>query len=125
LGPRDLLRTDRSHAIGFYGFSTFTPFDTSTTDVLEQTVGRQLPTTSTFTVGPHAVVLGGFPTSELEGELDDPDDANTRLHVVIDVVQTQQPTPGSVLVVFFAAPDLFEDQRALFNRIKATLTFPA
>jgi len=35
------------------------------------------------------------------------------------------PGGGSVLISFFAAPEDFEGQRAVFNRIRDGVTFPS
>jgi hypothetical protein len=69
------------------------------------------------------VIIGGSVADELEGESDDPSDSNARLHLVIDVIQTQRPANSSLVLVFFAAPDKFEANRSLFGKMRRTVTF--
>ena len=66
--------------------------------------------------------VGGASAHEFEGVLSDPQAPGTRLHAMFDLVLP--PGGGSVLISFFAAPEDFEGQRAVFNRIRDGVSFP-
>jgi serine/threonine protein kinase len=118
-----LSRSDRSHVVGSYALATSTAIDRSNPQALEDQVLRSLPRTANLSTAPHAVIIGGAVADELEGESDDPNDSNARLHLVIDVVQTQHPANSSLLLVFFAAPDKFQSNRSLFDKMRSTIAF--
>jgi hypothetical protein len=49
----------------------------------------------------------------------DPANPQTRLRVLVDVVQPS--SGGTVLLAFFAPPDTFEDHRSTFETIRDSL----
>jgi serine/threonine protein kinase len=120
---RALLRSDRSNVVGAYALATSTAIDRSSPLALQDQIARSLQPTATFSTAPHVVIIGGSVADELEGESDDPSDSNARLHLVIDVIQTQRPANSSLVLVFFAAPDKFEANRSLFGKMRRTVTF--
>jgi len=119
-GTRRLMAASPADAVGLYVYAESTGSDT-TTDGLKNAISVLLPDRLTFEPMHRQLTIDGNPADELEGVLQDPTDPRTKLHVLFDVVQPRGG--GSVLLAFFAAPDRFDDQRPLFDRIKAGVRF--
>ena len=119
-GTRRLLATSPADAVGLYVYAESTASDT-TTDGLKSAIDVLLPDRLTFEPMHRQLTIDGSPADELEGVLEDPSDPKTKLHVLFDVVQPRGG--GSVLLAFFAAPDRFDDQRPLFDRIRDSVRF--
>ena len=119
-GTRRLMAASPGDAVGLYVYAESTAPDT-TTDGLKNAISVLLPDRVTFEPMHRQLTIGGSPADELEGVMQDPKDPRTKLHVLFDVVQP--PGGGSVLLAFFAAPDRFDDQRPLFDRIRDGVRF--
>jgi hypothetical protein len=119
-GTRRLMATSPADAVGLYVYAESTASDT-TTEGLKSAISVLLPDRLTFAPMHRQLTIDGSPADELEGVLEDPTDPRTKLHVLFDVVQPQGG--GSVLLAFFAAPDRFDDQRPLFDRIRDGVKF--
>ena len=66
--------------------------------------------------------MAGAPAVEMEAVTSDPQNAQTRLRVLVDVVQSPG-AGGAVLLAFFAPPDTFDGHRATFERVRDSFTF--
>ena len=120
-GTRRLMATSPGDAVGLYVYTESSGSDT-TTDALESAISVLLPDRLTFAPMHRQLTIAGNPADELEGVLEDPTDPKAKLHVLFDVVHPRGG--GSVLLAFFAAPDRFDDQRPLFDRIREGVRFP-
>jgi len=76
-----------------------------------------LPANTEFDPLHRDVSVAGSQADELEAVTSDPQDPQFRLRVLIDVVQPSG-AGGAVLLAFFAPPDVFEDQRSTFERVR-------
>ena len=119
-----LLTADRSKAVGVWILTLATTFDRSTPDVLQKAVTAVIPSNS-FTPGYTSQVVGGMPSDEMTGQFEDPQDPTNQLQFVMNVVRyTGTAKQGSALVVFFAPPDKYAGDAALFDRIRSSIVFP-
>jgi hypothetical protein len=83
-----------------------------------------LPPIAKITSGPQDRLVGGMPSADMEGQLEDPDDQTVRPQFVVDVVRYQRAqNTASMLVLFFAAPDKFSGQRVTFDPVTSTIRF--
>ena len=106
-------------AVGLYVSSSNTTFDNSSAEALWSSIVVVLPDTSEFD-GHRAVQVAGDRADELTAFAFDPDNPDTRLRVMVDVVQP--PGAGGALVLaFFAPPDTFEEHLPTFERIRDSL----
>ncbi len=123
---RAVLAANRSKATGLWLHAASTAYDRSSTQNLEADLRRDLPQDASFTSAPRDQLVGGMPSDEIEGQLADPDDASIRLQFIANAIRYRSATNSgsSLLVVFFAAPDRFDGQRGLFDRIRATIDLP-
>jgi serine/threonine protein kinase len=122
-GMSDLLRSGRSSVVGLYAARSFTEIDRSSEDTLQAGVAQLLPTTATFAATRQRVVVGGVLSDELIGDLADSSGSGATLRIWVYVIQGQQGGDGTVLLTFFAPPDNYDSQRALFDRILKTVDF--
>jgi hypothetical protein len=58
----------------------------------------------------------------MEAVTSDPQNPQTRLRALVDIVQSPG-AGGAVLLAFFAPPDSFDDHRAMFERVRDSVTF--
>jgi hypothetical protein len=58
---------------------------------------------------------------ELEAVVSDPQQPQTRLRLLVDVVEPPG-AEGAVLLAFFAPPDSFENNRSTFEKVRDSLT---
>ncbi len=115
----DLARTAPGDAVGLWAFSTSTQLDTSTTAALQSGVMTELPHAAVrFDTGLNRPTLAGAPAYELTATLADPAGSPAQLRAVIDVVQ---PPQGTLLLVFFAPPQSFEQSRITFRTVRDSL----
>ena len=70
-------------------------------------------------------MVGGVLADQLEGELTDPANANTKLHFMADVVQVQRPDPKTIYLIFFAPQSSFQGKRDLFRQVERSVNFLA
>jgi len=121
---RDLLNTNRSQASGLWVSASNDSYDRSSWENLQKAIKGLLPNAVSFASGYQNRQVGGMDSDEMQGQFDDPTDDTVHLKFVVDVVRYKNLTnPGSVLLVFFAAPDKFDSQQALFDRIRNSITF--
>ena len=116
---RTLLQSSPGDAKGVYVYAVGTDSAT-TTDGLEAQLQTLLPDQLQFGPTHRQLTVAGNPADELEGAVQDPADPRSRLHLMLDVVHPQ--FGGTVLLAFFAAPDQFEAQRPVFNKVRDSLT---
>ena len=119
---RRLLASSPADARGVYLYAAASGSDTSA-DALRSAI-TLLMRNAVLDFGPthRQLRVGGASAHEFEGVLSDPQAPGTRLHAMFDLVLP--PGGGSVLISFFAAPEDFEGQRAVFNRIRDGVSFP-
>lgn len=119
---RRLLASSPADARGVYLYAAASGSDTSA-DALRSAI-TLLMRNAVLDFGPthRQLQIGGASAHEFEGVLSDPQAPGTRLHAIFDLVLP--PGGGSVLIGFFAAPEDFEAQRAVFNRIRDGVSFP-
>jgi serine/threonine protein kinase len=121
---RSVLSTNRAQAAGLWVSASNDTYDRSSSDSLQKAIKGLLPSAVSFASGYHGRPVGGMDSDEMEGQFDDPADNTASLHFVVDVVRSRSLTnPASVLLVFFAAPDKFNSQRPLFDRIRNSIIF--
>jgi hypothetical protein len=104
-----------------YVYTSASTFDTSDVKALQDSIAPLLPATTPFDSVYREVSVAGASADELEAVTSDPQDPQTRLRVLVDVVQPPG-AGGAVLLAFFAPPDTFENHRSTFERIRDSLT---
>jgi tRNA A-37 threonylcarbamoyl transferase component Bud32 len=117
---------DRSPAdlVGLYTIFVGTQYrDDQGTEELKQGLTALLPERTSFASTHERVEVGGYPADRLEGTLRDPGGQGKPLQFLCQVVHVQGAEAKTVYLVFFAPSDHFESQRALFDRITATVRF--
>jgi serine/threonine protein kinase len=117
---------DRSPAdlVGLYTIFVGTQYrDDLGSEELKQGLTALLPEQVSFASTHERVEVGGYPADRLEGTLRDPSGQGKPLQFLCQVVHVQGAEAKTVYLVFFAPPDSFEGQRALFDRITATVRF--
>jgi Protein kinase domain len=118
---RQLLQRDPSGTVGL--FTTFSSNDIASRPVEEQrqSVQSYLPQTFEFTNAESGVSLGGSTATRLDGDLKDQTDNTTRLRFQCYVVLVRRPQPSTVYLIFVSSPKSFDENRATFNRIAASV----
>jgi serine/threonine protein kinase len=116
----DVVRSGSPDAVWLYATSSNTTFDHSSADALGASLAVVLPEQSEFDRHRN-VDVAGERVDELDAVTFDPDDPDTRLQVLVDVVQPSG-TGGAVVLAFFAPPATFEDHLPTFERIRDSLT---
>jgi hypothetical protein len=114
---RAALQSGDPEPVWAYAYSSAATYDIAAGEELRESLQLLLPATTQLDPGQREVQVAGAPAAELEGTTTDPADAQTRLRLMAVVVQPPG-AGGAVLLVFFAAPDDFEDQRATFERVR-------
>jgi tRNA A-37 threonylcarbamoyl transferase component Bud32 len=119
-----LLDRPPADLVGLYTFFGVTQYrDDLGTEELKQGLTALLPERASFASAHERVKVGGYPADRLEGTLNDPSGQGKPLRFLCQVVHVQGVEAKTVYLVFFAPPDRFEGQRALFDRITATVRF--
>jgi tRNA A-37 threonylcarbamoyl transferase component Bud32 len=119
-----LLDRPPADLVGLYTFFGVTQYrDDLGTEELKQGLTALLPERASFASAHERVTVGGYPADRLEGTLNDPSGQGKPLRFLCQVVHVQGVEAKTVYLVFFAPPDRFEGQRALFDRITATVRF--
>jgi serine/threonine protein kinase len=106
--------------VRLYVYTSATTFDTSAVQALRDSIAPLLPDTTQFAPAHREVSVAGGPADEMEAVSFDPANPQTRLRVLVDVVQPPG-AGGAVLLAFFAPPDTFEHHRPTFERIRDSL----
>ncbi|HEX8970532.1 serine/threonine-protein kinase [Oryzihumus sp.] len=112
-----LVGSDPGAAVGAYLTSGFTAVDPASS-AFGDTVIQSLPPGTQLLPGRRTVTVGGVPAVELTGAASSPA-GGASLSLLIDVVQT--PQGDQVLLAFFAPPGQLDAQRALFDRVRASV----
>jgi serine/threonine protein kinase len=121
-GTHELLLSNPSDAVGLYAYSLSTQYGGSSSTVLQDAVQGLLPPKVTVSsTTQQAPDTAGANTTRLDAEFTDPSDPNARLQSLIYV--SQPPAGGSVLFVFFAAPEKFDGQRPTIDRVMESVTW--
>ncbi len=116
----DTVRSGSPEAVWLYVSSSNTTFDHSSADALWASIEVVLP--ETLERGDHSdVQVAGERVDELTAFTSDPDNPDTRLQALVDVVQPSG-ADGALVLAFFAPPDTFEDHLPTFERIRDSLT---
>jgi hypothetical protein len=115
----DAVRAGSPDAIGLYASSSNTTFDNSSDEALWSSIAVVLPDKSEFD-SHRDVQVAGDRADELEALAIDPENPDTRLRVIVDVVQPPG-AGGAVVLAFFAPPDTFEDHRSTFEKVRDSL----
>lgn len=112
---------DPSSMVGLYTSFSQTEYDpaSQSSDVL----GPLLPARVSFGA-PSERTLDGRPVFEREGDLINPVNAQQRLHFQCYIVQRSKGVARSVHLLFLAPAATFDQNRALFDRVAATVHFP-
>jgi serine/threonine protein kinase len=113
----DALRSGSTEPVWLYVYSSGTTYDTAGTQELRESLQLVLPTATEFDPGQREVRVADSSAAELEAVTSDPQNAQTRLRVLVDVVQPPG-AGGAVVLAFFAASDVFEEQRSTFTRVR-------
>jgi len=116
----DTLRSGSSDDVWLYVYTSAATFDTSWIHGLQESIVPLLPATTEFESAHSEVSVAGSPADQMEAVTSDPDNPQTRLRVLVDVVQPPG-AQGAVLLAFFAPADGFEAQRPTFERIRDSL----
>jgi hypothetical protein len=116
----DTLRAGSSEAVWLYINALNTPYDTSQVDAFRTSITSQLPPDTQLESAVREVTVDGAPATEIEGVASDPANPQTRLRVLVDVVQPPG-AGGAVLLAFFAPEDAFDDHRPTFERVRDSL----
>jgi hypothetical protein len=114
------VRSGSSNGVGLYVYTAAATFDTSWSQALQDSIAPLLPATTQFESGHREVPVAGGMANEVEADASDPGNPQTRLRLLVDVVQPPG-AHGAVLLEFFAPPDIFENNRATFERIRDSL----
>ncbi|WP_369135935.1 protein kinase [Modestobacter sp. I12A-02662] len=113
----EALRSGSTEDVWLYVYASSATYDTSGTEQLQESIRLLLPAATEFDSVHRDVSVSGSPADELEAVTSDPQNAQSRLRVLIDVVQPPG-AGGAVLLAFFAPPDVFEDHRSTFERVR-------
>jgi hypothetical protein len=116
----DTLRSGSPDDVWLYVYTSAATFDTSWIHGLQESIVPLLPATTEFEPAHSEVSVAGSPADQMEAVTSDPDNPQTRLRVMVDVVQPPG-AQGAVLLAFFAPADGFEAQRPTFERIRDSL----
>ncbi|TFV68946.1 serine/threonine protein kinase [Blastococcus sp. CT_GayMR19] len=116
----DAVRSGSPDSVWLYVYSSAATYDTADTQALQDSVASLLPRDTQFESAHREVSVAGAPADEMEAVASDPEDPQTRLRVLVDVVDPPG-AGGAVLLAFFAPPDTFEDHRPTFERIRDSL----
>jgi serine/threonine protein kinase len=116
----DTVRAGAPDDVWLYVWTQATTFDTSEVRTLQGTVTDLLPTSTRFEPAHREVTVGGAPAVEMAAVTSDPANPQTRLRVMVDVVQPSDGR-GAVLLAFFSPPGTFEDHRATFEKVRDSL----
>jgi hypothetical protein len=116
----DTVRAGAPDDVWLYVWTQATTFDTSEVRTLQGTVTDLLPTSTRFEPAHREATVGDAPAIEMEAVTSDPANPQTRLRMLVDVVQPSDGR-GAVLLAFFSSPDTFEGHRATFERIRDSL----
>jgi serine/threonine protein kinase len=116
----DIVRSGSPDDVWLYVYTSATTVDTSGAQALQDSITFLLPTDTQFESALREVSVGGDPANEMDAVTSDPANPQTRLRVLVDVVQPPD-AGGAVLLAFFAPPDSFEDHRSTFERIRDSL----
>ncbi|MGN6635783.1 MAG: serine/threonine-protein kinase [Oryzihumus sp.] len=112
-----LVASDPGAAVGAYQSSGFTAVDPATPG-FGDTLIQSLPAGTQLLPGRRTVTVAGIPALELTGVASSPA-GGASLSLLIDVVQT--PQGDQVLLTFFAPPAELNAQRALFDKVRASV----
>jgi hypothetical protein len=113
----EALRSGSTEDVWLYVYASSATYDTSGTEQLQESIRLLLPEATEFDPVHRDVSVSGSPADELEAVTSDPQNAQSRLRVLVDVVQPPG-AGGAVLLAFFAPPDVFEDHRSTFERVR-------
>ena len=116
----DLVRSGSSDSVWLYAYTAAATFDDSWSEALQESITPLLPATTEFDSSARQVSVAGGPANEIEAVTYDPDNPQTRLRVLVDVVQPPG-AGGAVLLAFFAPEETFDDHRPTFERIRDSL----
>jgi serine/threonine protein kinase len=116
----DTVRSGSPDDVWLYVYTSAATFDTSWVQALQESIAPLLPNTTEFQAAHREVTVADAPADEMEAVTSDPQNPQTRLRVLVDVVQPPG-AGGAVLLAFFAPPDTFEDHRPTFERIRNSL----
>ena len=116
----DIVRSGSSESVWLYVYTSAATFDDSWSEALQGSIAPLLPATTEFDSSAREVSVAGGPAHEIEAVTYDLDNPQTRLRVLVDVVQPPG-AGGAVLLAFFAPEDTFEDHRPTFERVRDSL----
>ncbi|MCV2492007.1 hypothetical protein OF117_21905, partial [Geodermatophilus sp. YIM 151500] len=114
------VRANAPENVWLYVYTSAATLDTSSAQALQDSVVPLLPMTTRIESGPRQVPVAGAPAQEMEAVTSDPEDPQTALRALVDVVQPPG-AGGAVLLAFFAPPETFEEHRPVFERIRDSL----
>jgi len=112
-----LVGSNPGDAVGAYLTSGFTAIDPASS-TFGDTVIQSLPPGTQLLPGRRTVTVAGVPAVELTGVAASPA-GGASLDLLVDVVQT--PQGDQVLLAFFAPQGEMNAQRALFDRVRASV----
>jgi serine/threonine protein kinase len=115
----DAVRSGSPDAVGLYASSSNTTYDHTSAEALWSSIVVVLPDSSEMD-GHRDVQVAGDRADELTAFAFDPENPDTRLRLMVDVVQPSG-AGGAVVLAFFAPPDTFEDHLPTFEKIRDSL----
>jgi serine/threonine protein kinase len=117
----DIVQAGSPEAVWLYVNTPATTPDRSSVEALQDSIAPLLPIGTQFRSSDRELSVGGAAAQEMEAVVADPQNPQTGLRLLVDVVQTPPGVGGAVLLVFAAPPGTFEDHRATFERIRDSL----
>ena len=118
---RSLVESSPGDAVGVYLTSGFTSVDPASPSFLDA-LRPSLPAGTQLLPGQRPITVAGLQAVELTALLSAPTGSPSSLSLVVDVIPT--PQGDQVLLTFFAPPSELDSQRALFEKVRASLRFP-
>jgi serine/threonine protein kinase len=115
------VRSGSPQNVGLYVFTSATTFDTSSPQALMGSIEPLLPMITQFGPEHRDVSVARTRADELEAVVSDPQQPQTRLRLLVDVVEPPG-AEGAVLLAFFAPPGSFENNRSTFEKVRDSLT---
>jgi hypothetical protein len=116
-----LLRTAPGRVVGVWVYEESVPLSQASSQDLERDIKNQLQLPFTFDNGWQQGTVGGLPSDRVSGRLSTSGGQSVRF--VMDVVQRPGDAPPTI-VVFFAAPSVFESQQHVFDQVRRSIAFP-
>jgi serine/threonine protein kinase len=117
----ETVRAAAPEAVWLYVNTPATTPDVSSVQALQDSIAPLLPIGTEFRSPDRKLSVAGAAADEMDAVVSDPQNPQTSLRLLVDVVPTPSGVGGAVLLVFSAPPDTFEDHRSTFERIRDSL----